>query len=269
MSKETEGQSVPEIEEEGYELIVDEGEESENADPTLELEARNTELQAQIDALKSQNTAPTADVGFAALADELKKIGGKPTEATAPLEKGPDFNEIIKESRDSFYKDPMSAVLNVLQPALVEVKADSDAKISKQALQISKLTLLNTPGDRELYAKYKDEIEEKVSLLPPSEETYQKILREVKTDHLDDLIAEKAAELNAQVIEKAEAAVSQQAGVPTDLSSLPKKPAKMQVRIPAAKVKQMEQWALVKGYDWNSIEDRDWVIKYWKEQGAI
>jgi hypothetical protein len=264
------------VEGEGFEVVV--GPESDPEDKTAELEAKNNELAAQLEALKAaQQTAVPATDGFSELAAEIRKIG-TPVQAAPEAPQGTDYETLLKEVGQDFYKDPAMNVARIVGPAVNDVKMAAQAQIDQQAMQISKLTVLNTPGDKDLYVKYKDEAEELAAKSANKAQAYQDAMKQVKANHMDELIAAQVEEKLNEAISAAEgkatgATSTPSAPLPVDVSTMPRKPAKVTTRITPQQWSKIAEWSLIKGYDLGTPEnpgsEQAWVINYMKSKGVI
>ncbi|MBW2637906.1 MAG: hypothetical protein JRC86_10370 [Deltaproteobacteria bacterium] len=247
-------------------------------DPTVELEARNAELQAQLAQLQSA-PVPAADEGFAALAAELRKMQAPQSEA--PPEPGVDYNAVIEKSKKDFYGNPTESVLNLVTPVVQEMQNQADQRAAAQDMQISKLTVLSTPGDKEMYTKYATDVEEAVAKLPPSATAYQTALKQVEMFHSKDIIAEQVAEQVAAAIAQATTAAQavvqpapRQAPRPMSLASMPQTapPPANNNSLTSGQWRDIQQQALVKGFDLgtekNLTADGVWAIEYYKKNGG-
>lgn len=248
-------------------------------DKTTELEAKIAELEAQNAAL-AQAPPPEspADAGFAALAAELKSLK-TPTPVTEPDQSGPDYNEVIKDTSKNFYNDPTKSVLNLMTPVVQQLKQENDKRANSQAMQISKLTVLSTPGDKEFYVKYQAEVDSIAGSLPPSESAYQEALAKAKVLHVDDIVNEQVeARVNAaleQATVQAQASVAQtQRQAPTTLSTIPTKaPAQSKPSLTKLQWQDLQRQALVKGFDLGTAErltaEGVWAIERYKALGRL
>lgn len=265
---------VPEVvvEDESYSVeIVDETQE---VDKTAALEAEIAELKAA-QAVAPAPAAPQTDEGFAALAQEIRKLQPAPVQATP--EPGVDYNSVVAGVRKDFYGDPTDSVLTLLNPIATGLKEEQDSKFAKQAVQISKLTVLATDEDKGLYVKYKDDVEAIAATLPPSENTYQEALQHIRLKYAKDLVQEQVDAALAQAISAAEAnvtpGVTAQRQAPVTLATTPAKPTPTQNRsLNAAQWQDLQQQALIKGFDLgnaNSLTaDGVWAIERYKQNGG-
>jgi len=257
------------VEDEGYEVVATEEADDQADLKSAELEAQNAELHKQLEALKaSQNEPAPAGDQFGELANAIRELQGPKKDGVS--EPQTDYNKIIENVRKDFYTDPTKSVLSLLQPVAQEIQSNADKQIQAQSKQISKLTALNTPGDKDLMVKYSSEVEELVGSLPPSERVYQEALQRVKLNHLDDLVNERAQALTQQTIDAAEANVAQSMPNrgPQDLSTMPRK-GKVKVQITRQKITELQKWGMIKGYDWNDPADQSFIIEYAKDKGWI
>lgn len=246
------------------------------ADATAELEAKNAELEARIAELSAAPPAPAPAVeahnpGFSELAAELRKMQ-EPKEAPKPV----DYNQIIEETSKNFYGDPTKSVLNLLTPVVQELKTESDAKLNTQAKQISKLTVLAQEEEKNLYVKYKDDVEQITSTLPPSENVYQQALDQVRIKYSKQIVDEAVAARLAEVTEAAErqAVASAPRQAPVTLATTPAKaPAPASPSLTANQWADLQRQALVKGFEIGTAErltaDGLWAIERYKKFGRL
>ena len=278
---------VPEVnvEEDAYKVEIVEEEGGSEVDAAAELEAKNAELQAQLEELKRQQESIETNKGFEALAEELKNLKAPAPAPEVPQDPAKDFNAIIEETSKTFYNDPTKSVLNLLTPVVTQLQTEAEKKAAAQDMQISKLTVLATPGDKDLYAKYSEDVESIVKTLPPSATAYQEALKKVQILHQDEIIEEKVQakvqEALQQATNQAQAAV--QAGTtvtgqvgqaPISLAGMPKTaaPKAKSNALTAAQWNDLKQQAMIKGFDIgdpNSLTaDGVWAIERYKKNGG-
>lgn len=261
----------PEVTVEGEDFsleIVDEI--ADEVDKTAELEVEIAALKAKNEELMSAPPVNTEEVGFAALAEELKKMQ-KP-EAPVAQNPGVDYTKVVEDTAKNFYADPTKSVLNLLTPVVTQMQTESDAKLNDQAMQISQLTVLSTPGDKELYIKYKAEVDEVAGGLPPSAQVYQKALSQVKTAHVDDLVNERVQEALKKATEQAEISVRQNA--PISLATSPAKAERTKnYSMTTAQWETMQHQAMVKGFEIGTKDDLTadglWAVERFKRMGKL
>ena len=257
------------VEDEGFALVVGEGDESEG-DKTAELEAQNAELQAKLTAATAVPVVPND--GFAELAAEIRKIAPAPAAPAVPQET--NYEEFLKQKGVDFYKDPALTSAAIAAQIVQDSLSPAQAQIEVQAAQISKLTLLNTPGESELYIRYKDEIEAFALESKSKGTSYQDAMKVVKANHIDDLIADQVTAKLAEATKQAEVNAAQgSAPLPLDVSSMARKPAAKQIRISQQQWNTMEKWSLIKGFDLGTTKspgtDQSFVIDHMRKLGVI
>lgn len=264
---------VPDIQVEDENFSLEIVDETQPVDNTSALEAEIAELKAA-QAVPVQ-AAPQTDEGFAALAQEIRKLQPAPV-AAAPAP-GVDYTQVVAGVKKDFYGDPTESVLTLLNPIATGLKEDQDARFAKQALQISKLTVLSTDEDKNLYMKYKEDADAIAATLPPSENTYQQALDHVRLKYSKDLVQEGVDAALAQAVATAEANVTVQQPVhrqaPVTLASTAPKPAPTQNRsLNAAQWQDLQQQALIKGFDLGNASsltaDGVWAIERYKQNGG-
>lgn len=256
------------VEDEGFALVVGDGD-AHVEDKSAELEVENAKLRAQIEAA---NASPAPDAGFAALAEEIRKIQPPAPEPQAPA--GTDYNSFLKEKGADFYKDPAMTSAAISAQISQDTIAPVQAVVDTQALQISKLTVLNTPGDKELFIKYKDETEALAVSMTDKSTAYQEALNQVRVRHQAEIIDEAVNARLAEAVTQAETAVGKpSAPLPVDVSAMPRKPAKVNYQIPTKDWQAIGQWCLIKGYDLGTPEapgvDQEWVLRHMRTKGVI
>jgi hypothetical protein len=105
-----------------------------------------------------------------------------------------DFEGLKKEFNQNIFKDPAEQVTKFMTPFLQELNQKVESVNSVAARNASKSEMLLNDESRGFYTKYKDEVDALVADMPNSPDVYQQALSKVKTDHMDDIIAEKVAE---------------------------------------------------------------------------
>jgi len=259
------------IEDEDFNLVVGDDEQADN-DKTLDLEARNAELTAQIAEMNKRNERPAGNEGFSELAAEIRRINPAPKEE---VPKGTDYNTFLREKGADFYKDPAMTTAQIAAQISQDAVSPAMALVQKQAMQISKLTLLNTPGDNALYTTYRDEVEAIAKTFSGSDEAYQNAIKQVKTAHMDELIEAQVSARMEKVVNDAEERVTTKprAPLPVDISSAPRKPAARNYKIPARDWDAVKKWSLIKGFSigspGNPGPDQEFVLEHLREKGII
>ncbi len=278
MDKEVIGKEevTPEFENEEFTLeVVEEGATETQTDEEklaleakiAEMEAENAKYKAQMDEL-SKASPPRESVS--AIAEELRKLA-QPAPAK-PEETQTDFKKLFEDVDKNFYTSPSKSVVDVVTPIVQSMDKKYTDVIAKQALNISKLTVLYDESSKGDYIKYKDEVESIVSSLPPSESVYAEALKTVRANHFDDILAEKVQAQVEAMAQKAEQNVQQQqAATPqfTNAAQVQQARAKNVMRITPNQEAAARKWAMIKGYDWSDPAEKEWVLKYLKGNGSI
>lgn len=256
------------VENEGFELVVGEGD-APIEDKSAELEVENARLKAQLEAAQAAPVAP-ADTGFADLAAEIRRMN--PPVETAP--QGTDYNAFLKEKGAEFYKDPAMTSAAISAQVAQDTMSPLQATINTQAMQISKLTMLQTPNDATLYGKYAAEVEEAATNAKNKGAAYQEAMKSVRANHMDELIQEGIQAGLNQAVQQAEANVPKASSpLPSDLSTMPRKAAQAPTRITNKTWDAISKWSVIKGYEIGTPQapgpDMAWVVDYMKGKGVI
>ena len=277
MSEEITGVEEPQ----GIEVIEDPGEFTlEVTDEIQDKDEEKLKLEAEVAELKAalEKKTPEAEAKpdtAALIAEELKRLASQ-KEEVKPEETKPqvDFKALMEEVDKNFYNSPSQSIVSMITPIVETVDKKYSSVFTQQSLNIAKLKVMSDDSLKNDYVKYRDEVEAIVKSSPPSETVYEEAVKRVKANHLDDIIAEqvsaKIAELTAQA-EKNLGVQATPAPAPqfTNATQVAQAQKKNVVRITPQQKQAAERWALTKGYDWNDPADREWVVKYLKDKGAI
>lgn len=266
-------QVTPEVENEEFKLeVVDDNVGAGEDQALLDLQSKMAELQAENEKLR---TAPAVapDPGLSQLAEILKQMQ-QPKVEEKP--KGPqlDIKKLMEEKNADFYKNPSQSVYELITPVLQQMKTETESEVTTLKVMNSKLSALSIDENKQIYGRYSEEIEEIAKTLPPSTNVYQTAINQVKMNHIQDIVEERAkalAEVSlSEQVRQAEEAAKASVSQPTITSAGllgQAKPTTAQVT-PGQKA-QMEAWMLTKGYNKNDPADVSFTYNYFKSKGVI
>ena len=249
--------------------IVDKVEPAQQIDPNAQALAEAQAKIAQLEAT-AQGTAPMSQI-----AEQLAAMA-KPPQVVAPKVEEPpiDYKKIFEDVDGKFYESPSQNILKILTPVIESLNSKQAVKDADNAKIISQLSIANDPESKVIYDKYKDEVDQAVSSLPPTVDVYQKAVQSVRANHSQDIILEQATKLAEEMVAKAlaEKGLGPKTGY-TNATSItaqptvdqrPEKPQVLRAHYVAA-----QEWANVKGFPFESKDDIMWVIDYLKEEGVL
>lgn len=269
---------TPTFEDEEFKIeIIDEEKEpgDKSDEKTLALEAKIAEMEVIQKEYKEklENAPASPDVSMAALTEALKNIGKQ--EPTKPVEAQTDFKALFESIDKNFYNSPSKGVVDVVTPLMQSLDKKYSDVATQQAVNISKLTVLADDTQKGDYIKYKDEVDRIVNASPPSENVYGNALKQVRSLHFDDILAEKVAAqvailtTAAEEAAKASLATAQASPGFTNATHVQQARAQNSMKITANQQLVASKWAVTKGYDWNDPEEKKWVLTYLKTNGVI
>lgn len=227
----------------------------------IEAEAKIAEYERQ---KLTDNSSAGRDEALAASMASIKAMqdqlaSGIKVEGPAQTQAAPSFDMDAHRAsyNKNLYNDPAKQTEAFMAPYLMELNGKIDKVNSASARNSSKAELLMVDDSREFYSQYRDEIENLATKLDASPDVYQKALSAVKSNHLDDIIAEKVAAKLAE------------AQIPAG----PKPPPTNvgQTSAPAIKTKRqvtpgMQQW--LKAARMKGIGDEKWLLERVKDLKA-
>lgn len=267
MEMELDEPQVPAVENEEFSVeVVNEG--TEQDAEKLALEAKIAELEQQTVALtQAQPVDQTAALveALSALRQPTPSPPLPESNAGAPQI---DLKSLMVEANKEYFADPAQSTLKLVAPLLEQVQAQNKADSDSKSVKISMLTAMNDPGSKDIFTKYKDEIEATVAAdASPDADVYQRAIGKVKSNHFDDILQEKAEALVAEALAKAQGTVAKTP--PFSNATIPPAGGSVDARViskakvTAAQDKRIKQIALEKGLSYEK------VYTYFKDKGQI
>lgn len=220
-------------------IVVDDG----TPKPDAEKEALKAALAAK-EAEAQRLAGQPVDVLAKGL-DALAKSVQRPAQA-APLpgqQPGETLEDFKKRINEKAFESPFDAYMEVLE----RYKGAEDSAQVARNLAYSKALAAQDAAAKPFIAKYADEIEAEIALLPPQvrqndPKAYARAVQIVKANHIDDLVAEAVAAKAAPAAPQAAVAprAAQYAESPSLANATPQK---RQVTLSRSKYAQIEQHA--------------------------
>lgn len=267
---------TPQVEDDEFNYVVTDEEEKPVDEEKLKIQTELAEAQAEIDKLRqmsqSANIENTSQKQMEELANVIKNSMQSAIPSPPQVNPQEDYLKKVEEIRKDWHSDPAGNVLKLIEPLMQQMQGSVNSRVNTMAMSTSK-TLAVSGADAGIYSKYSDEVEAIASSLPPSETVYQDAIKQVKANHLDDIIAEKVAEQLAGKVTENKLTPDQVAQrADTTLSGAPQVgnaqvAAEQKSRITKAEEAKLQQYALQKGIPWHVEKYRNLIVKNYKNGG--
>jgi len=235
---------------------------NEKSEALLASEAEAEKLRQQIEDKSSSDTRDQALAASMASIQALQAqlAGGIKVDSGPEAKVAPAFDMEAHRAtyNKNLYADPAKQTEAFMAPYLMELNGKIDTVNSTAAKNASKAEILLVDESRNFYTKYHDEVEKAVGDLPVSPDIYQKALSSVKSNHMDEIIAEKVAEKIAE----AQLATVGPKPPATNVGNVSAPPVKGKTQITRG-MQEYIQAARMKG-----IGDEKWLIARAKELKA-
>jgi hypothetical protein len=268
---------MPEIENDEFDFIVTDENEPEVDQEKVELQTKLAEQQAKLDELMAAQNNVQMDNASQKQMEELANVLKTSIQSAQPEKPSADpqaeYMKLVEDVRSNWHSDPAGNALKLVEPLMSQMQQKMSSKVSTLELKTSKLAALSSP-DKPIYDKYADEVEQLVSSLPPSENTYQEAIKAVKANHMDDLVNDMVNQkldelLAAKGLQNPAnpSAVAQQSDVTLaghNSSTNAQRAAEQKVRITATEQQKLQKYAITHSINWDVPKYRNMLVNAYK-----